>query len=116
MPPAIDLARRYAQAVAALRAIHAFDAWLGEHWQERCPPPATPPVARTTVGERDEITWHESAESVLGYLPRHEGCFRIARDAPLPDIPLFPDAPLVMPDTDVVISASMQDEMQPPTR
>jgi hypothetical protein len=111
MPPAYHLARRYGQALAALRAIHAFDAWLGEQWQDRCPPPGVPPVAHTALGAGGEIAWYEVAESVLGYLPGHDGCFRIARDAALPDFPLLDDSLPIPPGTDVVISASMQEEL-----
>lgn len=114
----MDLARRYSEALAALRAVHAFDDWLGEHWHERCPPPSRPPSAKTTLGSGGEITWHETAGRVVGYIPGHAGCFRIARDADLPAF-LFSLAPLAMPagpGTDVLISASMRDEEQPPLR
>jgi hypothetical protein len=116
MPPALDLARCYAQALAALRAIHDFDAWLGAHWQERCPPPSTPPTAHTQLGADGAITWHESADRVVGYLPDEDGCFQFARDVPLPDFPLTGDRLDAPYGTDVVISAEMQDELQPPSR
>lgn len=116
MPPAVDLARRYGEALAALRAVHAFDAWLGEHWQERCPPPGSPPAARTALGAAGEITWHEGANAVVGYLPGHDGCFRIARGAVMPEFHVPGITPPPPFENDIVISASMQDEQPPPVR
>ena len=114
MPPAIDLARRYAEALAALRAIHVFDAWLGRHWHEHCPRPDDAPASSTPVGAEEPIVWHEGEDVVVGFLPGEDGCFRIPRDAPLPD---FPHAGNGLPVTfgqDVVIRAAMRDELQPP--
>jgi hypothetical protein len=113
MPPAFDLARRYADALEALRAIHAFDAWLGSHWQERCAAPRTPPTSHTPLGVSGAIAWHEVDEWVIGVLPGQEGCFRIPRAAPLPAFPLAagPAAPFGQ---DVVISAAMRDESPSP--
>jgi hypothetical protein len=93
MPPAFTLARRYAEALAALRAIHDFDAWLGEHWQA--------------------IAWYESAEMVTGYLPGEEGCFQVRRDERLPDLPI---AETFTPEygRDVVIRAAMRDDFGQP--
>ena len=116
MPAASDLARHYAQALATLRAIHDFDAWLGAHWHDRCPPPSTPPAARTHVGAAGAIAWHEASDQVFGYLPGSDGCFQIARDLPLPDFPLSGESSLLTFGTDVVISAAMQDELPPPDR
>ena len=115
MPLAVDLARRYGEALAALRAVHAFDDWLGDHWKERCPPMSTTPAARTALGASGEITWHETTDSILGYLPDREGCFRIARDAAMPEFSFTRIVPALV-DRDVVISASMQDEHHPPSR
>lgn len=117
MPPALELARRYSDALAALRAVHAFDDWLGDHWQERCPPPPASSSARSPVGIWGDVTWHESGEDVIGYLPDQDGCFRVPIAATLPDFwPAIPvmDAPRV--DEDVVISAAMPGEHLPPTR
>jgi hypothetical protein len=114
MPLAIDLARRYADALAALRAVHDFDAWLGDHWHERCPPPAAAPDAKTPLGAGRAIAWHEAADSVVGYLPGQEGCFRIARNVPLPDFSVVGNSPTAPFGTDVVISAAMQEELLPP--
>jgi hypothetical protein len=116
MPAASDLALRYAQALAALRAIHDFDAWLGAHWHDWCPPPTTPPTAHTHVGAAGAITWHETADRVVGYLPGSDGCFQIARDLPLPDILLPGESSSLAFGTDVVISAAMQDELPPADR
>jgi hypothetical protein len=116
MPPAVDLARRYGEALAALRAVHAFDDWLGDHWQERCPPVSTTPAARTALGASGEVSWHETGDNILGYLPDREGCFRIARDAVMPDFSFTTNIPPPQVERDVVISASMQDEHQSPPR
>ena len=114
MPPANDLARRYAEALAALRAIHVFDAWLGHHWHEQCPPPDNAPTSRTPVGAEGAIAWHESEDVVVGFLPGEHGCFRIPRDAPLPDFPQAGHGVAIAFEQDVVIRAAMRDELQPP--
>lgn len=111
MPPALELARRYSEALAILRAVHDFDDWLGEHWHDRCPPPTAISNARTPVGSRGEITWHEIGDDVIGYLPGQEGCFRIGITASLPEF--WPAAPIVSSprvDEDIVISAAMPGE------
>lgn len=113
MPPAFDLARRYAEALAALRAIHDFDAWLGEHWQARCSMPADPPAAETPVGAGQVIAWYESAEMVTGFLPGEEGCFQVLRDERLPDLPLG-EAFTPEYGRDVLISAAMRDDLGQP--
>ena len=82
----IELARRYAEALAALRAVHDFDEWIGQYWQERCPAPESA-ASRDTVGAKDTIVWHEGEETVFGYLPGRDGCFCVPRDVPLPDFP-----------------------------
>jgi hypothetical protein len=115
MPSALTMARRYAQALAALRAIHDFDAWLGEHWHERCPPPACPPSALTPLGADRSIAWHDVGEHVFGYLPGEDGCFQLRRDAPLPAFPLAGEDPAPLFGHDILISAMMQDESQAPS-
>jgi hypothetical protein len=114
MPPAIDLARRYAEALAALRAVHIFDDWLGHFWHERCPRPDGAPTSSTPVTREDAIVWHEREDIVIGYLPGEDGCFRIPRAAPLPDFPSASNGPSVSFGQDVVISAAMREELQPP--
>lgn len=111
MPSAHDLARRYHDALQALRAVHAFDTWLGAHWRDHCPAPPSTHAATTDVGGDRQITWHDGKESVFGYLPGETGCFCIAREALMPDFPLAPlPAPTVV-GTDVVIRAEMQDAL-----
>ena len=114
MPPAIELARRYAEALAALRAVHDFDEWIGQYWQERCPAPASAAASRDTVGAEDTIVWHEGEETVFGYLPGRDGCFCVPRDVPLPDFPFSAADPTHPFGQDIVISAAMRDELQPP--
>jgi hypothetical protein len=109
MPPANDLARRYADALAALRAVHAFDAWLGRHWHDHCPAPRDAPTSHTPLGTDGAITWHEGVETVTGYLPGDEGCFRIPRDEAMPDFPLVTRALPVSLGQDILISASMRE-------
>jgi hypothetical protein len=110
MPPAIDLARRYAEALAALRAVHRFDEWLGRHWHDRCSAATTPAASHTSLGASGTIAWHEDEESVVGYLPGEAGCFRISRAAMMPDFSQpGSDLPLVI-DQDVLINATMRDE------
>jgi hypothetical protein len=116
MPPAIDLARRYTQALAALRAIHDFDAWLGDYWREQCPAPATAPAARTPLGAAGAITWHEERDRVVGYLPGADGCFDLPRDMPLPAFSLTGEISPPYDDRDILIHASMREELQPPDR
>jgi hypothetical protein len=113
MPPATDLARRYADALGALRAIHAFDAWLGSHWHERCDVPCAEPVSRTPLGVPGSITWYEHNDVVIGVLPGQEGCFRIPRAAAMPEFPLADGLPPSL-EQDVVISASMREEIDLP--
>ena len=114
MPPAIVLARRYAEALAALRAVHDFDEWIGQFWQERCPAPASAAASRDSVGTEDTIVWHEGEETVFGYLPGRDGCFCVPRDLPVPDFPLIAENRSLPVGQDIVISAAMRDELQPP--
>lgn len=116
MPAARDLARRYAEALAALRAVHDFDAWLGEHWQDYCPRPASPPDAQTALGAAGAITWHEVADGIVGYLPGNDGCFRVARDSPMPDFPPSEESLSPLFGNDILISAAMQEEGPSPSR
>lgn len=116
MPAARDLARRYAEALAALRAVHDFDAWLGEHWHDRCPRSDSPPDAQTALGAAGAITWHEEAETTVGYLPGNDGCFRIARETPLPDFPPSEETLPARFGKDILISAAMQGEGPSPSR
>ncbi len=116
MVSALELARRYANALDMLRAIHAFDAWLGEHWHDQCPAPATDPIATTKVGAAGAIAWHEEEDGVVGIVPELPGCFRVHYDALLPAFPPLRDVPGEFRDQDVVINASMQGEPQHPSR
>lgn len=116
MPPALDLARRYAEALAALRAVHDFDAWLGDHWHEHCPPPASAPDAQTALGAAGAITWYETAEFTVGFLPGRDGCFRITRESQMPEFPLTDDDAPAPYGNDIVISAAMQEEARSPDR
>jgi hypothetical protein len=114
MPPAIDLARRYAEALVALRAVHDFDEWIGQFWQEACPAPPSAAASRESVDAADTIVWHEGEETVFGYLPGRDGCFCVPRDVALPDFPLIAENPALPFGQDIVISAAMRDELQPP--
>jgi hypothetical protein len=114
MPPALELARRYAEALAALRAVHDFDEWIGQYWQERCPAPASAAASRDTVGAEETIVWHEGEETVFGYLPERDGCFCVPREIALPEFPITVDSPALAIGQDIVISAAMRDELQPP--
>ena len=114
MPPAIELARRFAEALAVLRAVHDFDEWIGQYWQERCPAPASAAASRDTVGDEDAIVWHEGLETVFGYLPGCDGCFCIPRDLALPDFAFTTGSSIRPFGQDIVISAGMRDELQPP--
>ena len=114
MPPAMDLARRFADAVIALRAIHDFDAWIGQFWTDRCTAPDCPARGPAPRGTEDFIVWHETEGSVFGFLPGRDGCFCIPRDTALPDFAFATgraDAPFWQ---DVVISAAMREEIHPP--
>jgi hypothetical protein len=114
MPRAIELARRYAEALSALRAVHDFDEWIGQFWQECSPSPTIATAPHNTVGAEDTIVWHEGEETVFGYLPGREGCFCVPRDVALPDFPFTAENPALPFGQDIVISAAMRDELQPP--
>jgi hypothetical protein len=113
MPHAIDLARRYAEALAALRAVHVFDTWLGNHWHEQCPAAGSAAASYTPLSAEHGITWFESDETVLGYVPGEVGCFRIPRDVTLPDFPFAAESRAVHYGQDIVISAAMREELYP---
>jgi hypothetical protein len=114
MPPAINVARRYAEAVATLRALHDFDDWIGQYWVERCASPGSAAATHTTLGAEELIVWHEDEETVLGFLPGYDGCFRIPRAVPLPDFPFAAEGPVRSFGQDIVISAAMREDVQPP--
>jgi hypothetical protein len=114
MPPAIDVARRYAEAVATLRAIHDFDDWIGQYWVEGCSLPESAAAARSALGTEEMIVWHEGEETVFGFLPGYDGCFCIPRAAALPE---FSFAATGLPHDygqDIVVSAAMREDAQPP--
>ncbi len=114
MPRAIDLARRYAEAVLALRAIHDFDDWIGQFWHDHCPVPEGTGAYRTMLGTEKAIIWHEGDDTAYGYLPGCDGCFCVPTDEDLPDFS-FATGQLEIPyGQDIVISAAMRDELQPP--
>ena len=114
MPLAIELARRYAEALVVLRAVHDFDEWIGQYWQERCPAPVSAAAARNAVGDEDAIVWDEGLETVFGFLPGHDGCFCIPRDIALPNFSFAAGSPVPPFGQDIVISAGMREELQPP--
>ena len=114
MAPAIDLARRYAEALSALRAIHDFDDWIGQFWHERCPAPAGAAASREALGTEEAIVWHEGEDTVYGFLPGDAGCFRVPHDETLPDFPFALATPAVSYGQDVVISAAMREELSSP--
>ena len=113
MPPAIDLARRFAEAIIALRAIHEFDAWIGQFWCEHCPAPGSS-AAHTDAGADDAIVWHDGDATIYGFLPDRNGCFCIPREAPLPEFAFTAGRAAPPYGQDIVISAGMRDELQPP--
>lgn len=114
MPLAIDLARRYAEALSALRAVHDFDDWIGQFWHEPCPASRGAGAYRTMLGPEDAIVWHEGEETVYGYLPGYDGCFCVPTSETLPDFPFAAGQPELSFGQDVVISADMREELQPP--
>lgn len=114
MPPAIELARRYAEALEALRAVHDFDDWIGQFWHERCPAPESAAASRNALGTEDVIVWHEGEDTVFGYLPGDDGCFCVPTDVALPDISFAPDRAAIPYGQDILISAAMREELQPP--
>lgn len=114
MPPAIAIARRYAEAVATLRAIHDFDDWIGQYWIERCSAPAAAASISPSLGIEDAIVWQEDEETIFGFLPGFEGCFCIPRDVALPEFPFSAAGATTFSGQDIVISAAMREELQPP--
>jgi hypothetical protein len=116
MPLAIDLARRYAEAVTALRALHDFDDWLGQYWLDPCPAPALSALARSPYDREEAIVWYEGEEHVYGYLPGYDGCFCVPRAVALPEFPFAAVGPALPYGQDVLISAAMREELQPPVR
>ena len=83
----------------------------------RRPAPLPPSAAasRDAVdAKEDTIVWHEGEETVFGYLPGRDGCFCVPRDVALPDFPLGAENPALPFGQDIVISAAMRDELQPP--
>lgn len=113
MPPAIDLARRYAEALSALRAVHDFDDWIGRFWHERCPDSKGAGTYRTFVGSEEAIVWHEAEDTVYGYLPGDDGCFCVPSEETLPDFPFIARDVDVPYGQDILISAEMRDQLQP---
>lgn len=116
MPPAIVLARRYAEALSALRAVHDFDDWIGHYWHERCPAPAGAAASRDALGADEAIVWHEGEDTVYGYLPGYDGCFCVPYDETLPEFPFAASKPAIPFGQDIVISAAMREQLQPPGR
>lgn len=114
MPPAIDLARRFAEAITALRAIHDFDDWIGQFWRQQCPAPQEVALAGADRGADDALVWHEGDGTIYGFLPDRDGCFCVPREAALPDF-AFTAGPSAPPyGQDIVISAAMREEIHPP--
>ena len=114
MPLAIDLARRYAEALSALRAVHDFDDWIGQFWQEHCPAPKGAGAYRTLLGTEKAILWYEGEDTVYGYLPGYEGCFCVPTDKSMPDFPFAADQAEIPFGQDIVVSAAMREQLQPP--
>ena len=77
-------------------------------------PPWQSAASRDTAGAKDTIVWHEGEETVFGYLPGRDGCFCVPRVVPLPDFPFAERNPTLPFGQDIVISAAMQNELQPP--
>ena len=114
MPPAIDLARRFAEAIIALRAIKEFDSWVGQFWRSPCPFPEKAALARADRGAGDAIVWHDGETTIYGFLPDMDGCFCVPLDAALPDFAFAAGRAAVPYGQDIVISAAMREEVHPP--
>lgn len=114
MPPVIDVARRFAEAVEVLRAVHDFDDWIGQFWFEPCFAPVAARVAHATFADSDSIVWDEVDGTVFGFLPGRDGCFCIPRDVPIPTFPFGLIGPSRGLGQDIVISAEMREELQTP--
>ena len=113
MPPAMELARRFAEAIVALRAIHEFDAWVGQYWRSPCPAPEQAALARADRGASDAIVWHEGEATIYGFLPDRDGCFCVPIEAVLPEF-AFAVGRAAPYGQDILISAAMREEIQPP--
>lgn len=114
MPPATDLARRFAEAITALRAIHDFDAWIGQYWRDHCPAMETAAFAGAARGADDAIVWHEGETTIFGFLPDRDGCFCVPRETALPDFPFSAGRSPAPYGQDLLISAAMREEIQSP--
>ncbi len=114
MPPAIDVAHRFAEAVTTLRALHDFDAWIGQFWIEGCSAAQSAASSGLSSGVDDAIIWYETADTVFGFLPGRDGCFSLPRDLPLPEFAFAAGISSVPYEEDIVISAAMSDELQSP--
>lgn len=114
MPPATDLARRFAEAIVALRAIHEFDAWVGQYWRSPCPVPEQASLAREDRGASDAIVWHDGETTIHGFLPDMDGCFCVPLEAALPEFPFSAGRSTMPYGQDIVISAAMREESHPP--
>ena len=115
MPPATDLARRFAEAITALRAIHDFDDWIGQYWSDRCPAPESSLIANHQRGADDAIIWHEGETTIYGLLPGRDGCFCVPRDAALPDFAFAAGRTPARFEQDILISAAMREEHHTPS-
>jgi hypothetical protein len=114
MPPATAIARRFAEAIIALRAIHEFDAWVGQYWRSPCPVPEKAALARADRGTSDAIVWHEGETTIFGFLPGRDGCFCVPLEAALPEFAFATGRPTASYGQDVVISAAMREEFHSP--
>ena len=114
MPPAIDLARRFAEAITVLRAIHDFDTWIGQFWCDHCPAPERAALARADRGASDAVVWHEGEATIFGFLPDRDGCFCVPREAALPEFAFTAGRAAAPFGQDIVISAAMREEIHPP--
>ena len=114
MPSAIDVARRFAEAITTLRALHDFDAWIGQFWSEGCSAAQSAASTDRPAGADDAIVWHETADTILGFLPGRDGCFSIPRDVTLPEFSFAAGRSPFPYGEDIVISAAMRDELQSP--
>ncbi|MBA2596928.1 MAG: hypothetical protein M3Q50_11595 [Chloroflexota bacterium] len=112
MPPALDVARRFAEAIATLRALHDFDDWIGQFWIEGCSAQRRAASSARPAGGDDSIVWHETGNTIFGYLPGRDGCFAIPRDMPLPDFSFTAGKSSIPYGEDIVISAAMGEELQ----
>ena len=114
MPPVIDVARRFAEAITALRAIHDFDTWIGQFWCDHCPVSERAALARDDCGASDAIVWHEDEATIFGFLPDRDGCFCLPRETALPEFAFTAGRTATLYGQDIVISAAMREESHPP--